>query len=181
MRYLESRIISLVRHADRARLSNGTAPPPPPLPEPDIADMEFFLSQLQMILPVVGFNFAKPKPKLEPKQPTTGTAPLPGPVASEGDSSESPDLVMEKVGARAHGREVDGEFVVFSGSTARRQGLDSWTSYKTLREKLVSDRALVPADDPELLVFLEDVSFASRVLPRPWCTAEIGMGAWPGE
>lgn len=159
VRYLESRIIHLVQQAGRARLSNGTAPAPPPLPEPDIADMDFFLSQLQMVLPVVGFNFTKPRPT--PEQKPVGLSPAPDPAMPTGEASESPELIMEKVGARARGRESDGEFVVFKGSTARRQGLESWTSYRTLRTKLVADGTLVPADDPDLLVFAEDVSFAS--------------------
>ena len=37
-RYLESRLISLGQLAGRALIINGTAPPLPPLPEPDIAD-----------------------------------------------------------------------------------------------------------------------------------------------
>lgn len=158
VRYLESRLIGLIQQAGRARLGNGTAPTPPPLPEPDIADMEFFLAQVQMILPVVGFNFTKPKPQA---QLAAGATPKSAAVSDEGMAAESPDLIMEKVGARAEARESDGEFVVFKGSTARREGLDSWTSYKALRAQLVDEGKLVISADPDLLVFTEDVTFAS--------------------
>lgn len=43
-RYLESRLISMGHEAGRAKIHNGTAPPPPSMPEPDIADMEPSLS-----------------------------------------------------------------------------------------------------------------------------------------
>ena len=41
-RYLESRLISLTLSAKRATLLNTNSPPLPPLPEADIADMEYF-------------------------------------------------------------------------------------------------------------------------------------------
>jgi hypothetical protein len=47
VRYLESRLVQIIAQANRAVLANGTAPPAPPLPEPDVADMEFFLAQVQ--------------------------------------------------------------------------------------------------------------------------------------
>jgi len=56
-RYLESRCIALAQHARRARLINGTAPPLPPLPEADESDMEYFIAQAAIILPVLpGFR-----------------------------------------------------------------------------------------------------------------------------
>jgi hypothetical protein len=32
------------------------------MPEADIADMEGFLSRVELVLPVLGFDFLKPKP-----------------------------------------------------------------------------------------------------------------------
>ncbi len=61
VRYLESRIIEKGHASDRARLFNVTAPPLPPMPEPDAADMEGFLSHVELVLPVLGFDFLKPK------------------------------------------------------------------------------------------------------------------------
>src|SRR5665647_3017101 len=62
VRYLESRLIKLAQDAHRAKLTNDTAPELASLPEPDVADMEFFLDQVQMILPVLGFDFTQPRP-----------------------------------------------------------------------------------------------------------------------
>lgn len=57
IRYLESRLLKVISDANRASLSNGTNPSPPPLPEPDVADMESFLEHVQLVLPVLGFAF----------------------------------------------------------------------------------------------------------------------------
>ena len=43
-RYLGSRFITLAQQAGRCRLENGTAPPPLPLPEADVSDMEYFIA-----------------------------------------------------------------------------------------------------------------------------------------
>ena len=60
-RYLESRLITLAQQANRARLVNGTAPPPLPLPEADISDMEYFIAQAKIVLPVLGVNLFVPR------------------------------------------------------------------------------------------------------------------------
>jgi uncharacterized protein DUF4357 len=144
VRYLESRIISLVKLANRARLANDTEPDPTPLPEPDVASMEFFLDQVQMVLPVLGFSF---------------TQQLPSAAALAKESS--PQFTMTPVGTSATAREVDGEFVVLKGSTARKQGNESWTSYRGLREQLMAEGKLAEAGQDGFLVFTEDVPFSS--------------------
>src|SRR3954462_12294892 len=85
-RYLESRLIAMASQAGRATVANGTSPPQPPLPEPDVADMEFFLDQMEMMLPVLGFSFLQPRPATE-SFPTGVPSTL-----------ESPTFVMEEVG-----------------------------------------------------------------------------------
>ena len=147
-RYLESRLISLGHEAGRAKIHNGTAPPPPSMPEPDIADMEYFLSQLQMVFPVLGFGF------LQPRAVTV--------VSPDADGkSQSPLFCLNLVGAEAKAREIGDSFVVLKGSTARKQGPKVWTSYKTLRDQLLADRRMVDSDNPDFYVFAEDVEFSS--------------------
>jgi hypothetical protein len=149
VRYLESRLLQTAAQAGRATLDNETAPPPPPLPEPDVADMEFFLEPVQLVLPVLGFTFTQPRPTAD-----TVTAGAPRALSS-------PVFVMSPVGTNARAQEVDGEFVVMKGSTARKQGIAKWTNYKVLRDQLVQEGRLVEADNPSILVFSEDVAFAS--------------------
>jgi hypothetical protein len=69
-RYLESRLVELTRSADRANV-----PSPKALPESDIADMEYFIAQMQVVLPVVGLDFLRPNPRHDTQQqliPTRG-------------------------------------------------------------------------------------------------------------
>ena len=147
VRFLESRLIQMVSEAGRAKLANNTAPPTPVLPEADVADMDYFLGQIQMILPVLGFSFLQPKPSFA--------------VEAQPDTAASPIFQFKAVGATAEAREINGEFVVMKGSTARKQGTPSWDTYKTLRDDLVSEGKLVDAENPEYLVFADDVPFKS--------------------
>lgn len=147
-RYLESRLIGMGQLAGRSQIHNGTAPVPPPLPESDVADMEFFLGQLQMVFPVLGFGFLQPKP----------SALI---LRDEPHPDQSPLFTMSAVGAQARGKELAGEFVVFKGSTARKEGIKSWTSYRALRDQLVNEGKLIESNDPDFYVFADDVSFSS--------------------
>ena len=108
--------------------------------------MEFFISQVQMILPVLGFAFLQPRPTRD----TVGTAP-----------ESSPRFVLKEVGTNAVAVEVGDEFVVLKGSTVRKQGVESWTSYRSLRDQLVSEGKLVDGSDPAFFIFAEDVAFGS--------------------
>lgn len=149
-RYIESRLIKLAQEADRATIHNGTAPPIPPLPEPDIADMEYFLSQMQLVLPVLGFNFLQTTPNVDPGSVTTNP------------SDASPIFTYSPAGASARAQEIRGEFVVFKGSTARVSGPQNWTNYRGLRDQLVRDGKLILSpDSPAFYVFKENVAFSS--------------------
>ena len=56
--YLEARLIRLTAQAGRVTLDNGTQPDTDRrrLPEADVANMEQFLSNLKIILPVIGLD-----------------------------------------------------------------------------------------------------------------------------
>lgn len=104
VRYLESKLIQLAGEAGRVTLENGTAPPMPRLPEADRSDMDYFVSQLRIILPVLGVNAIRVK---------TST-----PVMSEPDLDTSPvfHLRNQRNGTNAQAQVIDGEFTVLAGS-----------------------------------------------------------------
>jgi len=156
VRYLESRLIELTKQSGRVSLANATSPPCPNLPEADIADMEYFLAQIEMMLPVLGFMFLQ-------------RAPEPAHVEATADS---PLFALSGVGVKAEAREIDGEFVVLKGSTARRQGVESWSSGRSARDALIEEGKLVDGADPETLVFADNVSFSS-----PSTAASVVLGA----
>jgi len=153
-RYLESRFITLALQASRARLTNGTTPPPIVLPEADVSDMEYFIEQAKIVLPVLGVNiFRSPK--------TTTVAPNPEVVDAR---TVSPlfEMTLKKSGIGASAQEVDGEFTVLEGSGARLK----WTgaeghSYTGLRAKLEQDGTLVPSPDGLAMRFTRNHVFAS--------------------
>lgn len=145
-RYLESRLIDLAKTAGKAELVNGTSPGTKSLPESDCADMEYFLEQVRLTLPVLGFDFLRSTPK--------------APVGNDGPTSEAPKLIMQDVGAYAIAHEIDGQFVVQRGSTARREMNKSWDSYIAVRESLIKQGKLRPKND-ELFEFVEDIEFSS--------------------
>lgn len=146
VRFLESRLLELVKDAGRVSVANGNAPGEKNLPEPDVADMEHFLIQVQLILPSIGMTFLQPKPEK---------------VRQEKASVDTVTFLLTDAGAYAEAIEVEDEFVVLEGATARKQGVPSWTSYPGLRDQLVDEGKLVDGNDDEYFVFTEDVAFSS--------------------
>lgn len=152
-RYLESRLIGLAMAAKRARLTNSTAPPPIALPEADVSDMEYFISQAKIVLPILGVNILRSTVSQQlTVQPESLTSTPESPVFS---------LRMEAAGIMATAQEVDGEFTVREGSTARRNWIGTNHGYQQLREKLEGDGTLTPSADNKTMVFTRDSVFAS--------------------
>lgn len=155
VRYLESRFVELTKAADRANVANSNEPGRKTLPESDVADMEFFISQVQVILPVVGFDFLRIKAK-----PLAATV-IADPAAEKPKSQLDLVLSSGKHGYEAKAIELDGEVTVLRGSHATAKTDFVMNGYAPLREQLIKDGRLVPTSDPNLLEFSEDVSFPS--------------------
>lgn len=147
-RYLESRFIQLSLNANRVKLLNGTNPQTPALPESDISDMEYFIDQTKLVLPVLGCDVLKPKPKLDE-------------LVKIGKDTAWPRFVLEQVGINAEAIEIDNEFLVLKGSFARKKGVPSWDSYFKLREQLVSEGKMIDSDQEDKYIFVEDTPFSS--------------------
>lgn len=156
-RYLESRLISLATQAGRVTLENGTAPPRPAMPEADASDMDEFVDQLQIVLPVLGVNAIRVRP--------TRAAP-----AGIAKSVESPvfHLRNAKFGVNARAQQIDGEFTMLSGSVviASWQAIGkaestrrAYASYRAQHEQLQADGAIVV--EAGAARFTRDVVFSS--------------------
>jgi hypothetical protein len=151
VRYLESRLVELTKAADRANLANGNQPGAKALPESDVADMEFFLEQIQLVLPVVGFDFLRPKPRPAQVDPK---------VASLQEAAEPLRLTLEnESGIKATAVMWGSEVTVLSGSKATRKTYAK-NSYGPLRDQLISEGRLKEFDKAQL-TFAEDITFAS--------------------
>ena len=157
VKYLESRLIEIIGQARRATLTNDKTPPLPPLPESDIADMEYFLAQVQMLLPVLGFTFILPAPEVQGLQAASATTPAVTPQLTD-----SPEFTMSVTTAAARAREINGEFVVLKGSTANDENPAALSqSNIQLRKQLVEDKKLLQDNATGLWVFTENVPFRS--------------------
>jgi len=154
VRYLESRIITLAKQALRMALVNSTAPTPPPLPEADVSDMEYFLSQVRIILPVLGVNILRASGQQVVSQSHAEIV---------GNDRLSPvfELTLKKESILSNAKEIDGEFTVLAGSQARSSWIGVGKTYMNLRERLEDDGSLAKSINSDSFEFQRDVVFAS--------------------
>lgn len=147
IKFLESRMIQLAISAKTAEVENGNSPNLPTLHEADISDMEYFLEQIKLILPVMNFRFL---------------------IASTVSHDKSEKLEMENHESfqiktrslRASMYETKQGYVVKKGSEAKKELATSTTdTYRNLRKKLIETNILVEKGDN--LIFAEDAIFSS--------------------
>lgn len=154
VRYLEARLIEMAADADRVTLDNGTRPPRPSLPEADIADMEFFLSQVAIVLPVVQFDILRPKrPPVKVEAPSQTT-----------EAADYVTLVLKrpsKGGVLAEAIYKDSDFVVLKGAVARDDNPDATNHYRQLRQSLIENGKLTRSVGGSEYTLTDDVSFKS--------------------
>ncbi|UZF48263.1 GIY-YIG nuclease family protein [Rhodococcus rhodochrous] len=154
-RYLEARFISLARTAKRSEVTNansGTTGIDNLLPEADLSDMEYYIEQAQIVLPVLQVDVFRSSDTLVEANPTEKTA--------LEDVSDVVFVTGLKGQAWARAHEIDGEFTVMEGSRAKRWA-GTVTAYRALQEKLINDGTLHADTDPNWLRFTHDQVFSS--------------------
>ncbi|MFK7837973.1 MAG: GIY-YIG nuclease family protein [Sulfitobacter sp.] len=152
VRYLEGRLLALLKDARRAKIENKDMPQFSLLPEADIADMETFLEEIQLVLPVVGVEvFRKPASKRP---------------ALDGNSERAAfevkfELKNAKAGIIAQAREDAGDFIVEEGSIgALREAVSFNERNKSAREGAIKTGQIVRLDEKNFRVE-QDISFGS--------------------
>jgi hypothetical protein len=143
VRYLEARLIEMTKTAGRVVLDNTQLPDADRrrLPEADRANMEAFLANLKVVLPIVGLDLLKPRPQGSIKVEASGS----GPTAT--GSPQTRFEVRHKSGIKAFAVEEAGEFVVLEGSEALKDAGYAHNSYAELKRKLIEDHILESAPD----------------------------------
>ena len=151
--YLEARLIEMVASAGRVVLDNGTNPSIDRrrLPEADKANMEQFLANLQVILPVVGLNALKQQPRSVKKPPSEEEVLSPNATRFE---------IRHRSKVSAEAVEEDDEFIVLEGSEALGDKEMSTSAYLKLREQLI-DEGVLRREDSGWLRFTKSHSFPS--------------------
>jgi hypothetical protein len=144
VRYLEARLIQLARAVDNATLDNGTAPPIARLSEPEVADMEAYLENALMILPLVGVNIFD---LVQEQAPTDrGTDSRTASVRSDGEET----LFLQTQLTTATGREDARGFLVHEGALGRRDTKVMVPGYERLRTQLIEEGVLVNEGDDQI-------------------------------
>ncbi len=154
--YLEARLVELAKQASRCALENTQSPIRRRLSEAQASDMEAFLSQLQIVLPVLGVGIFRLRPsvRIEEVQPIV----------------ESPvfRMTIAKSGVNARAQADAGEFVVLAGSRVVRSWdalgkaastQRAYATYRRLHEKLVADGSIKVEGRSGILT--RDVPFTS--------------------
>lgn len=154
VRYLENRVLDLIKSSGRANAANGNEPSAKSLPESDVADMEFFISQLQIALPVVGMDVLRPKPSTQSALPSNGSE------RTSVDSAIKLALSSKKNSVQATAFEFDGEITVLAGSTASRKQFTK-NAYSARRQELIESGILLPTDNDDVFVLSSDTTFRS--------------------
>lgn len=155
--YLEARLVAIATEAERASLENDNTPQGRRLSEAQSSDMEAFILQLQIILPVLNVNLIR-------------SARVPRPDLPAGGESESPvfSLIERRRGVDARAQLIDGEFTMLAGSTvvATWAGVGkaestrrAYANYRAMHEQLIAEGAIAVADGQARLV--RDLRFSS--------------------
>jgi hypothetical protein len=153
VRYLESRLIKLTQDAGSVELTNDTHPDFQRLPEADRADMDTFVENAALVLPILGCDLFRRRQRPQAAQEVPREAAL---------GLRSPAFTFATGGASATGQETDEGFVIFAGSTARRAASGTFPAgYAALRDKLVGSGQLAAGSTPDVWVFAADVIFTS--------------------
>ena len=148
IRYLESRLVQMALEAKTAQIENGNSPSLPTLHEADISDMEYFLDQIRLILPVMGFKFL-----------------ISSTVQAKDKSEETSEKVHEAYFIKtktfnATMLETDQGYIVTKGSEAKKALSNSCTeTYRNMRRKLLETKIMI--EDKDKLIFAEDAIFNS--------------------
>jgi len=148
IKYLESRIIQQAIESKAAEIENGNVPSLPTLHEADKSDMEYYLDQMKLIFPVMGFRFlissVVKRPDNEISQPKQEKILL--------------KINSNKINAKMYIN--DQGFIVEKGSQAKKTLSKSCTiTYRKLRQKLLETQIL--KDSGEYYEFVEDTIFSS--------------------
>ncbi|MCQ2011183.1 GIY-YIG nuclease family protein [Sporolactobacillus sp. STSJ-5] len=150
IKYLENRIYSLAKDANRYRLVNANTPTQSSLSESDGAEMEEFIENAKLLMSVLGHKVLEP-------------------AISNHNIQENNDYYSIRAarGADAKGKPVADGFAVTKGSTVAVHVVSSMpSSLKKLRNKLISEGAI-----DENYRFTED-----RIFSSPSLAATIVMG-----
>lgn len=149
IRYLESRLVQIALEAKTAQIDNGNSPSLLTLHEADISDMEYFLEQIKLILPVMGFKFLI-------SSTVSADSNLESNTIDEGHET----FFIKTKTFKAEMIETDQGYIVAKGSEAKKYLSPSCTeTYRKMRRKLIETKIMF--ENRDKLIFAENAVFNS--------------------
>jgi hypothetical protein len=148
--YLESELVQLARDAKRAQLDNQNNPQPSPLSEADTADMDWFLTDMLSIFPLLGLMAFEKVPQ---------------------QSDERSLLFLNAKGLTAEGYESPQGFVVKAGSRGSTSESATIQAYQSASRTQLKQQGILVGDGDALKmtqdhVFTSSTTAAAVLLGR---------------
>ncbi|MFI9152429.1 GIY-YIG nuclease family protein [Streptomyces sp. NPDC053367] len=143
IRYLEARLIAIAQAAQIAAVENGTNPAAlGRLSEPETADMESYLDEALLLLPLLGVTAFEIYDVPEPS------------AAAQVTQSDQAQIAGKRYRLRTQMTEAEGYsdsrgFAVLAGAMARRETKVMVPGYQKIREELIAEGILVAANDQQ--------------------------------
>lgn len=148
IKYIESRLVILSREASNCELENKNTPTLSRLSEADISDMEYFIEQIRLILPTIGYEFLIDGKAI---------------INLEGEHGLKKQIIkfqIKKKDLSAYMLEGDNGFIVLKGSEANLKETKSLADgWRKIRKKLIDNGSLTT--NGQKLIFQKDVYFTS--------------------
>lgn len=138
---LEARLVELAQASKRCVLDNGNIPQAPSLSEADTAEVEGFLADVLLCLPILGYGFFETAPPQAPK---------------------AVQLILRAKGIEARGFESPRGFVVRAGSKGVKEDKEAPSMHaylKEIRTELIRQNVLL--DRGTVYELAQDYTFSS--------------------
>ena len=187
VRYLEARLTQIAKTVARWTLTNVQEPTGgPELPEADASDMDYFIEQVRILMPVLGYDIfrgrttAPPASASAPASPPVPANPAPAGPAPGDAPIDSPVFALRtRQGVDARAQVLDGEFTVLQGSIVsgemRRSGKQAETTARQFAHRSAQHTDLLstatPIPDSSLAQLTQDIVFTS-----PSAAASVVLG-----
>ncbi|WP_418991251.1 GIY-YIG nuclease family protein [Alistipes sp.] len=152
IKYIENSLYEAAREIGRYQLENSNTPTRPTISEPDTAEMEEFIAQIKLLIGTLGYKIFEP-------------------LISKKNPQQRETFYIQAVrGADGQGVKSADGFIVLKNSIMASSVIRSFTEkYQLLRDKLLTDKIVVPSEQG--LRFTKDFLFSS-----PSTAASIIMG-----
>ena len=179
VRYLESRLVRIAKDVGRVSLVNIQGPTGgADLPEADASDMDYFIDQVRILMPVLGHDIFRGRATTQsvPVNRAKGQAAL----ELEQVAPDSPTFFLRTPkGIEARAQVLDGEFTLLEGSIVssvmRRSGKQAASTARQFESRSIQHADLMKVVEPlsggELGRVIKDVVYSS-----PSAAAAVVLG-----